>query len=126
MRKKTNTWNDQQMRTIMGLLLRTGVLSSALLVVLGGILFFFQHPAETFNYSDFQGEPARLTHLKTILGQAFNFHSRAIIQLGLILLIATPVMRVIFSFFGFIFEKDWVYTIITSIVLIILFYSLFV
>jgi len=43
----------------------------------------------------------------------------------LLLLIATPVARVLFSLIGFIFEKDWIYIIITFIVLIILFASLF-
>jgi uncharacterized membrane protein len=119
------SWDDQKMRTIMGSLLRVGVLSSAFLVVLGGILFFIQHPSETFNYTAFNGEPARLKHFHTILNEAIEFRSRAVIQLGLILLIATPVARVLFSLIGFLLEKDWIYVAITFVVLAILFYSLF-
>jgi uncharacterized membrane protein len=123
--KRIKLWNDEQMRTIIGSLLRIGVLSSAFLVISGGILFFIQHPGETFNYKIFKAEPARLEHFNTIFSEAIDLRSRAVIQLGLILLIATPVARVIFSLFGFFLEKDWVYVTITLIVLLILFYSLF-
>ncbi len=60
-----------------------------------------------------------------ILKEALNFKGRDIIQLGLLVLIATPVARVIFSLIGFLFEKDWIYVAITFIVLIILFICLF-
>ena len=125
MLKLIKSWNDERMRIIMGFLLRVGVLSSAFLVVLGGILFFIQHPSETFNYSVFKGEPARLKHVQNIFIEAFEFKSRAVIQLGLILLIATPVARVLFSLIGFLIERDWIYVAITFLVLSILFYSIF-
>lgn len=123
--KSAKSWNDKQMGSVMGSLLRVGVFLSAFLVVLGGILFFVQHPHETFNYSVFKGEPARFRQVDLIIQEALNFRGRAIIQFGLILLIATPVARVLFSLFGFFFEKDWTYVIITLIVLTILLNSLF-
>ena len=55
---------------------------------------------------------------------AFTLHSRGLIQLGLLLLIATPVARVAFSIFGFAEEKDRMYVAFTVIVLLILLYSL--
>jgi uncharacterized membrane protein len=118
-------WNDDQMRGIMGTLLRVGVLASAFLVVLGGILFFMQHPNEIFDYTTFKGEPAKFRQVHLIIKEALNFRGRDVIQLGLLLLIATPVARVIFSLIGFLIEKDWIYVAITSIVLIILSISLF-
>lgn len=122
--KSLKTWDDKQMSSVMGSLLRVGVVVSALLVVLGGLLFFIQHPHDTFNYSDFKGEPARFKKVNLIIQESLNFRGRSIIQLGLILLIATPVARVIFSLLGFLFEKDWTYVIITFIVLTILLNSL--
>lgn len=113
------------MRYLMGSLLRGGVLIAAFLVILGGILYFFQHPSETFNYTQFRGEPTRLKQVGTIFREALEFRSRAVIQLGLILLIATPVARVLFSLIGFLIEKDWIYVAITFLVLAILFYSIF-
>ena len=109
----------------MGTLLRAGVLSAGVLVIAGAVLFFIQHRGESIDYAVFKGEPARLRHIQTIIREAINLRSRAVIQSGLLLLIATPFARVLFSFFGFIIEKDWIYVIITFIVLSVLTYSLF-
>lgn len=125
MPKIVKQWNDAQMRDIMGTLLRGGVISAAFLVVMGGILFFIQHPNEIFDYTTFKGEPAKFRQVHLIVREAFNFRGRDVIQLGLLLLIATPVARVIFSLIGFLIEKDWIYVAITSVVLIILSVSLF-
>jgi len=122
---KVKQWNDGQMRDIMGTLLRVGVLAAAFLVVLGGVLFFIQHPKEIFDYTTFKGEPQRFRQVHLIILEALNFRGRDVIQLGLLVLIATPVARVIFSLIGFLIEKDWIYVAITTIVLIILSVSLF-
>ena len=118
-------WNDGRMRDMMGSLLRFGVLTAALLVLIGGVLFFIRHPNEIFDYSTFKGEPPRFRQVHLIIQEALNFRGRDIIQLGLLVLIATPVARVIFSLVGFLLERDWVYVAITFIVLVILFISLF-
>ena len=117
-------WDDARMRNIMGSLLRVGVLAAAFLVILGGILFFIQHPKEIFDYTTFKGEPAKFRQVHPIVKESLNFRGRDIIQLGLLVLIATPVARVIFSLIGFLIEKDWIYVSITAIVLMILFVSL--
>jgi len=117
-------WDDARMRNIMGSLLRVGVLAAAFLVVLGGVLFFIQHPKEIFDYTTFKGEPAKFRQVHLIVKEAMNLRGRDIIQLGLLVLIATPVARVIFSLIGFLIEKDWIYVSITAIVLMILFVSL--
>jgi uncharacterized membrane protein len=124
--KWEKAWNDEQMRIIMGSLLRVGVVSSGIIVLLGGILFFIQHPGETFDYNIFKGEPARLKQIQTIFRETIELRSRAVIQSGILLLIATPLARVLFSLLGFIAEKDWIYVLITLIVLIILGLSLFI
>jgi uncharacterized membrane protein len=51
-------------------------------------------------------------------------HSRGLIQLGLLLLIATPVARVAFSVLAFAEQRDWLYVSITLVVLAVLVYSL--
>lgn len=117
--------SNDQMKSILGIILRVGLFSSAFLIVTGGILFFIQHPGEHINFSLFRGEPERLRQAHVILIQALELKSRAIIQLGILLLIATPVARVLFSLMSFVFEKDWIYIVISSIVLVILSFSLF-
>ncbi|HTV59539.1 MAG TPA: DUF1634 domain-containing protein [Verrucomicrobiae bacterium] len=107
-----------------GTLLRTGVVLSALLVFVGGMVYVFRHPSIPINYRTFSGEPDNLRHIAGIVQASLSFHGRAIIQLGLLLLIATPVMRVAFSVFAFAMEKDWKYVVVTLIVLVLLLYSL--
>ncbi len=113
------------MDQIMGALLRTGVLLAAGLVFIGGIIFLVRHPQPATNYRVFAGEPRELRTISGILREAAKLHGRGLIQLGLLLLIATPVARVLFSVFAFVYEKDWTYVTVTLIVLGLLFYSLF-
>jgi uncharacterized membrane protein len=113
------------MDQIMGVLLRAGVLLAASLVLIGGITFLVRHPQPATNYRVFQGEPQEFRTIPRILREALQFHGRGLIQLGLLVLIATPVARVIFSVFAFLYQKDWIYVVVTLIVLALLCYSLF-
>jgi len=125
MERQKEGWGDEQMRHLLGTLLRVGVLTSASVVISGAVLFFIQHSGETIDFTVFKSEPARLRHVHTIVLEALQFKSRAVIQFGLLLLIATPVVRVLFALIGFVIEKDKIYILITSIVLSILWCSLF-
>jgi uncharacterized membrane protein len=115
---------DQRMDEMMAFLLRSGVLLSAGLVFIGGIIFLVRHPVPVTNYGVFQGEPQELRTIPGILREAGKLHGRGLIQLGLLLLIATPVARVLFSVFAFLYERDWTYVAVTLTVLAILTYSL--
>lgn len=123
--KTKPAWDDHHMEVIMGKLLRIGVFLAASIVALGGILFFIQHRSMNKNFSVFAGEPQRLKDIPDIVNGVLHFHSLAIIQFGLLLLIATPIARVFFSLAGFIREKDRIYMVVTSVVLLVLLYSLF-
>jgi uncharacterized membrane protein len=116
---------DQRMDQIMAILLRSGVLVAASLVFIGGAIYLSRHDLPAINYRVFQGEPQELRTVSGILREAAKFHGRGLIQLGLLILIATPVARVLFSVLAFIYEKDWTYVTITMIVLALLCYSLF-
>lgn len=115
----------KDMRIWISLILRVGVLVSAALLLTGGILFMFQHPDAVFSFKSFDGEPERLRVLSSVFREALQFKSRAVIQVGVIILISTPVLRVIFSFIEFLFHRDWTFVLITAIVISTLFYSLF-
>jgi uncharacterized membrane protein len=117
-------WTDQKLENIVGNLLRTGVSLAALVVFFGGIIYLSHHGREPANYHVFQGEPSDLKTVPGIIRSALELHGRGIIQFGLLLLIATPVFRVALSIWGFAAEKDHMYMIFTSIVLIVLLYSL--
>jgi len=120
----TTQWTDRRVETIVGNLLRTGVLLSAAIILAGGLIFLVRHATEPANYRIFRGEPSDLRHVRGIVRTAAALRGRGIIQLGLLLLIATPIARVAFSLFGFAEENDRMYMAFTAIVLVILVYSL--
>jgi uncharacterized membrane protein len=116
---------DQKMDEMMGRLLRSGVVLAATIVFAGGVVFLLRHPLPVTNYRVFAGEPEELRTIPGIFREALAFHGRGLIQLGLLVLIATPVARVTFSFFAFLYERDGTYVLVTLVVLGILAYSLF-
>jgi uncharacterized membrane protein len=118
------SWNDQRIEVIIGTLLRTGVILAASVVLLGGALYLVRHGQEVPNYGTFHGEPESLKRVSDIVHGALGGNARAIIQFGLLLLIATPVVRVAFSAIAFAVEHDSMYVVITLIVLGVLLYSL--
>lgn len=108
----------------MGNLLRFGVLASLFVVLIGAVFYLLQHGGETPSYKKFVGEPKRLSQFRQVWQSAWQGRGRSIIQLGLFILIATPIARIIFSIIGYILEKDYLYIIITLIVLTVILYSL--
>ena len=99
-------------------------MTSALVVFMGAIIYLVRHGGSPTDYHVFRGEPSDLRSLGGIFHDAIGLRGRGIIQLGLVLLILTPVARVAFSIWGFAEEHDRMYVIFTSIVLVILLYSL--
>jgi uncharacterized membrane protein len=120
-----NLAKDKRIDQLMGLLLRSGVLASAAIVVVGGIVFLTRHHVPVTSYRVFQGEPAEFSTLRGILSEARAGRGRGLIQVGLLVLIATPVARVAFSVFAFLHERDWTYVAVSLLVLSLLLWSLF-
>jgi uncharacterized membrane protein len=118
------SWTDQRIENILGNLLRAGVLLSALVVLIGGVIYLLRHGHSPVDFRAFRGEPADLRDIRGIVSDTLALRGRGIIQLGLLLLIATPVARVAFSIFGFAEERDRMYVVFTVIVFSILLYSL--
>ena len=104
--------------------LRGGVLLSSAVVILGGIVCIFQHFCKCSHFATFQGQPAYLCSLNTIIASAIAGRGEAIIQLGVLILLCTPVVRVALSVIGFIKERDGVYIGVTLFVLAVLLYSI--
>jgi uncharacterized membrane protein len=109
---------------MLGNLLRWGVILSAVVVLAGGALYLVQHGMDQPDYRKFHGTQGELTSVTGIVREAAALHSRGMIQLGLLLLVLTPVARVVLSAAGFLLERDWMYLAITLIVMAVLFYSL--
>ena len=116
--------SEQLLERMFGNLLRVGVLVAAAVVLLGGILYLARFSGRAPAYKIFQGEPADLRSVPGIVRDVLALSRRGMIQFGLLLLIATPVARVMFSVLAFAWQRDFTYVVVTLIVLAVLLYSL--
>jgi uncharacterized membrane protein len=116
---------DERVENFLGNLLRVGVGLAALVVLTGAILYLAQHGAEQPDGRTFEGEPPHLRSPQGIITNAFSGRGRGVIQLGLLLLIATPVARVAFSVLAFAWQRDYLYISLTLFVLAVLLISIF-
>jgi uncharacterized membrane protein len=117
-------WTDDQVDQLLGNLLRIGVIVATIVAVIGGALLLAQRGLAPASGHVFSGEPPELRSVGGIVRGAAALHPDAIVQLGLVLLIATPVARVAMSLVAFILQRDRVYVVVTSIVLALLIFSL--
>lgn len=122
---KPHHFDDQRMETVMGRLLQTGVLLASAVVLLGGVLYLHAHKGSPMDYTTFTGEPEALRHPLQLLHLIAAGDGAAIVQLGLLLLIATPIARVVFAVIGFAIERDRLYVAVSLVVLAVLLISLF-
>jgi len=118
-----------QTEIVISMLLRIGVIASVAIVVLGMVLSF----TGKGNYAETSQEFHALVSpeaefprsLSATAHGVADMDGPALVVLGLILLIATPVMRVAVSILAFFFQHDLVYVVITSLVLLLLLTSFF-
>jgi uncharacterized membrane protein len=125
MSQPATSWSEERVERFVGNLLRAGVILAATVILLGGVLYLVRHGGEPADHKIFEGEPPNLVSPRGILASALALESRGIIQLGLLLLIATPVARVVFSIYAFARQRDLLYAALTTTVLIILLASIF-
>ena len=118
-------WTDHQVEQAVGLVLRAGVIIAAGVVLIGGIWYLVRHGDTAPDYQVFRGEPSDLRSIDGIVRDVRSLRARGIIQFGLLLLIATPVVRVALGVIAFAVQRDRIYVIVTVIVLAVLCYSLF-
>lgn len=109
---------DSSMEQIVGNLLRAGVVLAAAVVFVGGVWYLSAQGSTIEDYHMFHGASGAMPWTRGLPAPL------ATIQIGLLLLVATPVARVVFSLAAFAMERDKVYVAITAIVLAILVYSL--
>lgn len=121
---QSQPWKDRRIEVVLGNLLRAGVLISAAVVLWGASIYLFRHGHEHANYRVFKGEPSEFRTISGVIHSVRNGQGRGWIQLGLLLLIATPIARVASSIVGFALERDRLYVAFTLIVFVILLYSL--
>ncbi len=115
---------DARRARAVGRLLRLGVTIAAAVIALGAVPYLAANGLQRHDYSVFRGEPPALRSAAGILRDVLSGDSRGIIQLGLLLLLATPVGRVVLLLASFLRERDALYVAVAAAVLGVLAYSL--
>jgi uncharacterized membrane protein len=116
-------YTDKEMEMQIGQMLRIGVSLSALVVFAGGVLYL-RSGVVLPDYKQFHATADHLRTISGVLHGVGRFDAASLIQLGLLLLIATPVVRVMFCVVGFARQRDRLYIAVSALVLVILIYSL--
>jgi uncharacterized membrane protein len=120
-----------QIELFIARLLRWGVILSFVIVAIGigGVIITGQTGYSQIRLDDVNSivqyhlHPDFPSTLGDVFGGVLSLKPYSIIVLGLLVLIAIPVMRVTVSVFAFAWERDWLYVAITAFVLIVLILS---
>ena len=112
------------MEQIVGRLLQVGVLVATFVVVVGAVALLATRGAAVMDFSRFQGTTSELRSVGGVLDGVARRDPGAIVQLGLIVLIATPVARVALTLVAFVLQRDRLYVALTTVVLTVLLYGL--
>lgn len=115
---------ERSVELAIGTMLRAGVVAAAIVTALGGLLLLAHHGGAPADFAEFRGATAPFRGVSAILAGVAAGESAAIVQLGLLLLIATPIMRVALSLLAFARLKDWTYVVLSAIVLAVLLFGL--
>lgn len=125
MNEHQTTTSDKKLQKAIGKVLRWGVWTAMAVCFVGGIIYLLEHGQEPVHYPVYQQQDQSITE---VIGNAFQTlaegKGQGIILLGVLLLFATPLIRLLLSLIGFILEKDRLYIAITIIVLLIIFTSI--
>jgi uncharacterized membrane protein len=109
---------------IVSWLLRIGVCSSLLIVAAGAVITFIHHPEEMHTpIAQLLDRPDYPHNIRDDLTGMTHGYGRAIVVFGLLLLIATPVLRVAVTIVAFALQRDRIFVVITTVVLLLLLLS---
>lgn len=124
---QTSEHRVRQVELLISRLLRTGVFASLALVAAGTALTFLHHPAYLSDPGQLDvltGPQASFPHtVPAVLAEAVHLRGQAIVALGLLVLIGTPVLRVAVSIAGFAYQRDRIFVAVTTAVLFLLLLS---
>ena len=112
--------SDDRFERFLGRLLRSGVVLAGLVTLVGAALRLAARHAEPVHDATFHGEPAGLRQAGTIVAGALRGDATAIVQLGVLILVATPIARVAASVVSFALQRDLLYVAVTLVVLTLL------
>lgn len=113
-------FSDRQVEQFIGRVLQAGVLLAAGVVVLGATLLLQREGGEVADFRTFAGPAGYLRSVGGVVSAAMGLDPYAVVQLGLLLLVATPVARVALTLVAFAIQRDRLYVAMTGLVLALL------
>ncbi len=121
---------ESRFNAVIGMVLRYGVVASFAIVAVGSVLLFLEgqtgyYPLGTAEQL-FGRQNRFLIGLVPLAQGVLAAKPYAIIDLGLLVLLATPIARVFISIFLFMEEKRYTFVLITVTVLALLLFATFV
>lgn len=112
---------NQKMQLLISATLRIGVIVAVCIAIIGGVYMLSKHGLEPLpNYKTFHGSSEYVTSLGGIFSGLSSFRTESLIQLGVLVLMLTPIARVVLSIFDFAIQRDWLYAVITAVVLAVI------
>lgn len=117
-------WTDERVDRAIAALLRVGLSIATAVVMAGAVVYLGSHWNEMPVYRTFRGEPAELRSVHSIVRDVWQPDGAGLIQLGVLLLLLTPVARVLFSVVAFALRREFLYVTVTLVVAAILLYSI--
>jgi uncharacterized membrane protein len=121
---KNSYFADKDIQVILGTLLRVGVILSMSVVFVGAVFYLLMNSSHVVNYSKFLPGNGSYSSMSQVWAGLKAHDGAAIIQMGTLLLIFTPITRVVFSVFSFLIERDYLYVVIGMFVLSVILFSL--
>lgn len=117
-------WSDEHVEQFIGRLLQAGVFIAAMVTLVGAVVLLAREGGTPARFGTFRGAIPELLSVSGVIRGTLALDGRAIVQLGLILLILTPVARVALTLWAFVRQHDRLYVLVTTIVLVLLLYGL--
>ena len=118
------------LETTTALVLRIGIALCVLLVLIGIVLLSINSGGGNYSITQIVSVSSTVNSssfsFANIISGLFNLDGLSFIFMGIIILIATPIVRVFLSIFAFFFARNWIYTAITLIVFINLMVAIFI
>jgi uncharacterized membrane protein len=116
---------DLAMETNVSRLLRIGVTSAAAVVLAGAVLYLLRAHGNVPDYRHFHGVAHPAAHIAPVLDGVRHGDAGSLIRLGILILVATPFVRVAYCVYGFARQRDRTYVLISGLVLLVLLFSFF-
>lgn len=117
---------DKTIQRIIGDVLKYGVRTVLAISTVGGLIFLYNHANEQADYSRFTENDRNIIEVVSdVFKGVINMEGRSVIYLAIIVLFCTPLIRLLLSLVSFILEGDKLYVLITTLVLIIIAFSMY-